>query len=137
MKNLVFGISALILSGGGCTTVPQYHDLSALEKQHLTQRQICEFEVRVAHDRFKETRDWTVTGALGVAIVEAAREEDEYWTNSPLAPVAIYAGIGYMIDDFLFNKRVKKCIESKTIVENQIDGRDENTVHPATFNQSD
>ena len=117
--------------------MPQYHELSALEKQHLTQRQICEFEVRTVHDQFKETRDWTIAAAFSTAILEATREEDEYWNKSPLAIVAIWAGVGYMIDDFLFNKRVRKCIESKTIVENQIDGRDENAVHPTTFDQPD
>ena len=117
--------------------MPQYHDLSALEKQNLTQRQICEFEVRTFHDQFKNTRDWTVSGVLGTAIIEATRKEDEYWVISPLALVAINASIGYMVDDFLLNKRIKKCVESKTTVEIQADGSDENTVHPATFKQSD
>lgn len=117
--------------------MPQYVDLSALEKQHLTQRQICEFEVRAVHDQYKNTREWTVSGLLGTGIVELTREDDEYWAKSPLALIAVWAGIGYMIDDVQFNNRVNKCIHSKTISENQADESDENIVHPATFNHSD
>ena len=138
MKNLVFGISALLLLGGECTTVPQYHDLSALEKQNLTQRQICEFEVRDAHDQYENTRNWTLSAIFTVLYeLSAGVEDDEVVVAGALPFIAFGGGVGYAIDDVQFKYRVNECMKRKTISENQVERGDENTVHSATFNQSD
>lgn len=121
MRILIFGISALVLLGGGCTTIPQNVELSAMEKQHLTPRQICEYEVRAAHDRYKNTWELTLNGIVYAGIAELTGDDDEHWVES----LAVGAGVGYVIDTVQFEKRVNKCMESNTILENQVEGGDE------------
>lgn len=137
MRNLIFGVSALVLMGVGCTTMPQYVDLSAQEKQHLTQRQICEFEVRDAHDQYANTRDWTLSAIFTILYELTAGADDDEVVEVALPLISLGGGIGYTIDAVQFENRVNECMKPKTNLENQVEGGDENTVHSATFNQSD
>ena len=137
MKSLIFGVSALVLLGGGCTTMPQYVDLSAQEKQNLTQRQICEFEVRDAHDQYANTRDWTLSAIFTILYELTAGADDEEVVEVALPLISLGGGIGYTIDAVQFEYRVNECMKPKTNLENQVEGSDENTMHSASLNQSD
>lgn len=109
--------TAFILTG--CTTVVQPLRSSINADQHLTERQMCEVEVRAYSDRFKNTRDWALGSMAGVGIAEFTRKEDEYWKSSPLSIIPIFAAIGYWIDDHNYDKAVNKCLRSKELLENQ------------------
>ena len=117
MKNLLVSLATTALVLSACTSVVQPLNSSIEANQHLTKHQICAIEVRAYTDRFKNTREFTIGGVAGVGIAEATRKEDEYWKSSPLAIVPIITLIGYSIDEWNYNKAIRKCLESKALLE--------------------
>ena len=104
---------------GGCTTTVVSPYGMEIDTTNMTDREICEHEVLMQIDKFKNTREWTVTGLGGVALSEITKEENEHWLWSPVSVVGVMAFVGYMIDDRNYSNKVNKCLESKKAPEEE------------------
>lgn len=120
VKNFIttFAVGGLAVIGGCTTTVVSPYGME-IDTTNMTDREICEHEVRMRIDRFENTRDWTLSGIGAVAIAEVTRDEDEYWASSPLSVVGLGAFIGYSLDSLNYRNKVNKCVESKKLPEKE------------------
>ena len=113
MKNLKLSLAVTLLVVTGCATVSQPLSSSTGANQQLTVRQVCPNEVRSNIDRFKGTREWTISSLLAVGIAEAASNAGE------IVVVPILSLFGYVSDNNRYNKAVQECIESKKTPEKE------------------